>query len=414
MKKLSVFPLYLIGATVLLLINPLPIAADPLPTFPDAVLPQVFCFKITDIRADKTDPELNKFTFEFEVLNWSSGFANNVEIMLSQPDTSGVRFTAAGVDADGRPLIIEGVGIEDTNGNGILDPGEDTNGDGRLTDDLMPGNLNTPNEFMVTTQTDTLIFWETEPFPQLIPVLYPSIQLPFIQYAYAGMDPVGIRNADLIGAAAFGGTPAANNRIPGFPGTTTIDGAGNVSPLEAIDNGDNVRDGFTFTVDGLDPGDTFQFNWFLTQTFLTGGDPPTVTIPLGTSFGGNDYGFGVVIISRVDAAALPGPVYIGNLGVQQTGAQFFDSVFIVPDPAGVAAEFGAGLTAPFVKPNDNVFEAGINAIIISTPAVGGEIIPIETTSLLLVSAQTFSWMIPVVLSVIGIGLFVVSRKSENS
>ena len=44
--------------------------------------------------------------------------------------------------------------------------------------------------------------------------------------------------------------------------------------------------------------------------------------------------------------------------------------------------------------------------------IGGEIIPIETTSLLLVSAQTFSWMIPVVLSVLGIGLFVVSRKSE--
>jgi len=46
--------------------------------------------------------------------------------------------------------------------------------------------------------------------------------------------------------------------------------------------------------------------------------------------------------------------------------------------------------------------------------VGGKIIPIETTSLLLAGAQTFSWMIPVVLSGIGIGLFVVSRKSENS
>jgi len=46
--------------------------------------------------------------------------------------------------------------------------------------------------------------------------------------------------------------------------------------------------------------------------------------------------------------------------------------------------------------------------------VGGELIPIESTSLLLAGAQTFSWMIPVVLSVLGIGLFVVSRKSENS
>ena len=48
------------------------------------------------------------------------------------------------------------------------------------------------------------------------------------------------------------------------------------------------------------------------------------------------------------------------------------------------------------------------------PVIGGKIIPIETTSLLLAGAQSFSWMIPVVLSVLGIGLFVVSRKSENS
>ncbi len=45
-------------------------------------------------------------------------------------------------------------------------------------------------------------------------------------------------------------------------------------------------------------------------------------------------------------------------------------------------------------------------------AIGGEIIPIDATSLLLSSTQTFSWMIPVVLSVLGIGLFVVSRKNE--
>jgi len=41
-----------------------------------------------------------------------------------------------------------------------------------------------------------------------------------------------------------------------------------------------------------------------------------------------------------------------------------------------------------------------------------EIIPIETTALLLAGSQSFSWMIPVVLSVLRIGLFVVSRKSE--
>jgi len=46
--------------------------------------------------------------------------------------------------------------------------------------------------------------------------------------------------------------------------------------------------------------------------------------------------------------------------------------------------------------------------------VGGTLLPLDTTSLILAGAQTFSWMIPVVLSVLGIGLFVASRKSENS
>jgi len=48
----------------------------------------------------------------------------------------------------------------------------------------------------------------------------------------------------------------------------------------------------------------------------------------------------------------------------------------------------------------------------SCQVVGGEFLPIDSTALLLAGAQSFSWMIPVVLSGIGIGLFVASRKSE--
>ena len=43
------------------------------------------------------------------------------------------------------------------------------------------------------------------------------------------------------------------------------------------------------------------------------------------------------------------------------------------------------------------------------PPVGGELIPIDATSLILANTQTFSWMIPVILSGIGIGLFVFRR-----
>ncbi len=42
--------------------------------------------------------------------------------------------------------------------------------------------------------------------------------------------------------------------------------------------------------------------------------------------------------------------------------------------------------------------------------VGGEIIPIEITSLFLAGAQSFSWMIPVVFSGIGIGLVFLRRR----
>ena len=42
--------------------------------------------------------------------------------------------------------------------------------------------------------------------------------------------------------------------------------------------------------------------------------------------------------------------------------------------------------------------------------IGGEIIPIESTSLILANTQSFSWMIPVVLSILGIGLVLVRRK----
>jgi hypothetical protein len=60
-----------------------------------------------------------------------------------------------------------------------------------------------------------------------------------------------------------------------------------------------------------------------------------------------------------------------------------------------------------------VLEIIVDTVSFGEPPVGGEIIPIESTSLLLASTQSFSWMIPLGLSGIGIGLFVVSRKSDE-
>ncbi len=58
--------------------------------------------------------------------------------------------------------------------------------------------------------------------------------------------------------------------------------------------------------------------------------------------------------------------------------------------------------------SDNAFKLEPEEIV-----VGGEFSPIDSTALVLAGLQTSAiWMIPVVLSGIGIGLFVVSRKSE--
>jgi hypothetical protein len=46
--------------------------------------------------------------------------------------------------------------------------------------------------------------------------------------------------------------------------------------------------------------------------------------------------------------------------------------------------------------------------------ISGELLSIDSTALIVSNAQSFSWMIPVILSGIGIGLFAIFRKSENS
>ena len=424
----------LLGA--IFVVSPAPIFADPpiTPPIEGTVMPKVFCFKITDIRADKDDPENNKFTFEFEVLNWSNRPATDVHIALAQPDTSGVRFVSDsgtvldnklpgdadisdGVDEDGRPLYtaVDEFGdpfpLEDLDGDGILDFGEDMAmpgfplGDGRLTNDLIPGNANTPNEFQRTFFSDTKIEW-TDPDAEL----EASFIDIFLQPAYAGIgggpcfECEGIDFLNLIGAANGANAADATQNVNDFllsylPAGTTIDSQGNVSPMEAIDDSvHNVRDGFVFTVDNFDDGETFQLNWFLTDF----GDP------IGTSFGGNDYGFGVINFARADDGGLPGPIFEGNSGFLQTQLVFFDSVYVVPDPAGMAMEPGAGITAPFVNPSDNTFGAGINAMLLST--VGGKIIPVDSTSLILAGTQsTVSWLIPVLISAIGIGIVLVRR-----
>ncbi len=119
---------------------------------------------------------------------------------------------------------------------------------------------------------------------------------------------------------------------------------------------------------------------------------------------------GVFVESTFTVTLLNGAVVVDSFSVSSPNdsAEFFgvwsDSIF---DRVEIRETTGALENEFFGE----VFTGTIPLFEPPSGVIGGEIIPIESTSLILAGAQTFSWMIPVVLSVLGIGLFVVSRKS---
>jgi hypothetical protein len=83
------------------------------------------------------------------------------------------------------------------------------------------------------------------------------------------------------------------------------------------------------------------------------------------------------------------------------------------DYFGIAASGIKSFTLISLGGFDGVLFDNLTFIDSNNEVIGGEIIPIESTSLILAGTQSFSWMIPVTLSVLGIGLFVASRKCNN-
>ena len=171
MVSLRIFGVFSLVLTLSFFTVPQRSLADPVPT----IIP-VFCFRITDIEAVPGDAEGDSFKFEFEVLNWTDKVATTVYIASNVGTGRGLPpmpierpiFTNAGIDSDGRPITLRDVNndgfinnldLEDANGNGILDPGEDINNNGRLDNDPMPGNAATPNDWSATLKSSTAISW---------------------------------------------------------------------------------------------------------------------------------------------------------------------------------------------------------------------------------------------------------------
>ena len=99
------------------------------------------------------------------------------------------------------------------------------------------------------------------------------------------------------------------------------------------------------------------------------------------------------------------------------GLHQLDGFDFIPSPYGWEStdeiHGNTGKTIVLGDFND-IQDAGVDFAFILTGGddiVGGELLSIDSTALILASAQSTSWMIPLVLSALGIGLFAVSRKS---
>jgi len=121
---------------------------------------------------------------------------------------------------------------------------------------------------------------------------------------------------------------------------------------------------------------------------------------------------GVVFLSTAGCAEDPGGVPNCTLGSIPAGgsAQYTISVAVNPQTLGVISN-SVSVAAATQDPEGNNNAVSETTIVIAPrTAVGGEIIPLDYTMVLVAGTQTTAaWMIPVIVSAIGIGI-VIARK----
>ena len=287
------------GFAALLFLSPFTqglVRADPPP---EPSLPKVFCFRLTDIVDVKSDPKGNTFDFEFEVLNWTDKPVFGVSMALNT--SSQVSFGGGGTDPFGRMLTP---------------PRAEQPPPGNIPmRSLYPADGNT---WATTVKTSTALEWRA-----------------------SGTTP---------GAPAIANFALNGGVIPSWLNTDQFVGE---HPLERIDDGFNVMDGFTFRISDFKPGQKLSFDWFLLDS---AGNPFSLA---GSS--SNPMGFGVLNLARVDGVAPPGVIFAGNTGFKDSLVEFAprdsdvplgELVNVVPDPAIFGAEFAGGITAEFMNPDD--------------------------------------------------------------
>jgi len=170
----------------------------------------------------------------------------------------------------------------------------------------------------------------------------------------------------------------------GHPALVTIDKSTGVASLVSLINtgSSSERNPIAFTPDG-----TFYF----------------FTSPTGT----------LLILNPNDGSQQPGSVVI-NIGISGLGSRS-DGILFGSNPGGLG---GTGNIVSINPANGLITDIGPNTpnlisdltFVPQDVTIGGTIIPIDTTSLLLVGAQmTAAWMIPVIIAGIGFAI-VILRK----
>ncbi|NEO89916.1 MAG: PEP-CTERM sorting domain-containing protein [Moorea sp. SIO3G5] len=250
-----------------------PAFADPPP---EPQLPNVFCFRFTDIKAVEGDPEQDRFQFEFEVLNWANAPVTDVTIWrnIGTSVKKGVKpfFAGASIDPNGRPI-------------------------GPLSD-RPPGNQDIPNNWAVSRTNRNQIKWNKGSGNAISNIDLKSIA------AQRGINTV----QDVINEV--------NRQNPDFNPKFNPQ-----NDPETIDNGRNVLDGFIFDVDDFNINETISFNWLL--------DGPNIDKS-------NEFGSGVVNLVRIQESVEPIPIFpdipnfgnttIKNTGFKNTPVQFVNGI----------------------------------------------------------------------------------------
>jgi len=344
-----------------------PAWADPPPR---TDLPNVFCLRITDIERYEGDAEGDRFLFELEILNWTQDPASGFSVATNVGTSAGVTIVGAGVDSNGRGGAI------DTDFDDIPVPGE-TPPDPNPTEDppFMSGmgNVNTPNPWTVLQQDGSSAVW-TDPELLFNKGSGSVNQLEYIDLLF-GPTPPRLQSQDAAGNVT-GTDSTGDTSIDGGAGVDVSDGYGGTI--------ENALDGLVLDVDGFGEGDVLSLNWnLLAADFFDGGEGGDFNLtldgggastcvadittdcfrPIGTSSGGNVFGFGMLNLTRAPTVDGFGPpVFENNVGFNQNPVLFFEkgerSVASIPNPTEFGGEIGAGQFGQFTTGSDLFGQSG--------------------------------------------------------